>query len=167
MDMERSLVIVKPDAMQRGLMSEVLGRLERRGLRFVGMKLIQVSRELAEQHYAEHAGKPFYEGLVSYITSTPVVVAAIEGPAQNMDRENGKPDEKSGACAIIRSTVGATNPAVATPGTIRGDFGLTIGRNLVHASDSPASGRREVALFFSDSELVSYDRDLDGWILEV
>ena len=166
MEMEQSLVIVKPDAMQRGLMSEVIGRLERRGLRFVGMKLMQVDRALAEQHYGEHVGKPFYEGLVSYITSSPVVVAAIEGPAQEIDSDTNEPKPGSGACAIIRSTVGATNPATAAPGTIRGDFGLTIGRNLVHASDSPASGRREVGIFFDQSELLSYERDLDGWIFE-
>ena len=166
MEMEHSLVIVKPDAMQRGLMSEVLGRLERRGLRFIGMKLIQVDRELAERHYAEHEGKPFYEGLVNYITSSPVVVAAVEGPAQEIDSDTGDPKPGSGACAIIRSTVGATNPAAAAPGTIRGDFGLTIGRNLVHASDSPESGRREVGIFFDRSELVSHPRDLDGWIFE-
>src|SRR5688572_28794313 len=166
MEMERSLVIVKPDAMQRGLMSEVLGRLERRGLRFAGLKLMQVTRELAEQHYAEHQGKPFYEGLVSYITSTPVVVAAVEGPAQEIDKDTGEPKPGTGACAIIRNTVGDTNPAAAAPGTIRGDFGLTIGRNLVHASDSPASGRREVAIFFTEDELLSCDRDLDGWIFE-
>jgi len=166
MEMERSLVIVKPDAMQRGLMSEVLGRLERRGLRFAGLKLMQVTRELAEQHYAEHKGKPFFEGLVSYITSTPVVVAAVEGPAQEIDKDTGEPRPGTGTCAIIRNTVGATNPAAAAPGTIRGDFGLTIGRNLVHASDSPASGRREVAIFFDESELISYDRELDGWIFE-
>ena len=166
MEMERSLVIVKPDAMERGLMSEVLGRLERRGLRFVGMKLIQVSRDLAMTHYAEHEGKPFYDGLVDYITSSPVVVAAIEGPAQEIDGDTGEPKDGSGACAIIRSTVGATNPALAAPGTIRGDFGLTIGRNLVHASDSPASGRREVGIFFDEDELLTYDRDLDDWIFE-
>jgi nucleoside-diphosphate kinase len=166
MEMERSLVIVKPDAMQRGLMSEVLGRLERRGLRFIGMKLIRVDRALAERHYAEHQGKGFYEGLVGYITSSPVVVAAVEGPAQEIDRDTGEPRPGSGACAIIRSTVGATNPAMAVPGTIRGDYGLTIGRNLVHASDSPASGRREVGIFFDESELVSHGRALDGWILE-
>lgn len=166
MEMEQSLVIVKPDAMQRGLMSEVLGRLERRGLRFVGMKLVQVDRALAEQHYGEHVGKPFYEGLVSYITSSPVVVAAIEGPAQEIDSDTGEPKEGTGCCAIIRSTVGATNPAAAAPGTIRGDFGLTIGRNLVHASDSPESGKREVGIFFSEDELLSYERDLDGWIFE-
>ena len=123
MEMERSLVIVKPDAMERGLMSEVLGRLERRGLRFVGMKLIQVSRELAMTHYAEHEGKPFYNGLVDYITSSPVVVGAIEGPAQEIDGDTGEPKEGTGTCAIIRSTVGATNPALAAPGTIRGDSG--------------------------------------------
>lgn len=166
MEMEQSLVIVKPDAMQRGLMSEVIGRLERRGLRFVGMKLMQVDRDLAAQHYAEHEGKPFYEGLVSYITSSPVVVAAIEGPAQEIDKDTGEPKQGSGCCAIIRSTVGATNPALAAPGTIRGDFGLTIGRNLVHASDSPESGKREVGIFFDASELMSYERDLDEWIFE-
>ena len=166
MEMERSLVIVKPDAMQRGLMSEILLRLERRGLRFAGMKMIQVDRALAERHYAEHQGKGFYEGLVSYITSSPVVVAAVEGPAQEIDGDTGEPKPGTGACAIIRSTVGATNPAMAGPGTIRGDFGLMIGRNLVHASDSPASGRREVELFFDDTELVSYGRALDGWIFE-
>lgn len=166
MDMERSLVIVKPDAMQRGLMSEVIGRLERRGLRFVGMKLMQVDRELAGRHYAEHEGKPFYDGLVDYITSSPVVVAAIEGPAQETDGDTGEAKAGTGCCAIIRSTVGATNPAAAAPGTIRGDFGLTIGRNLVHASDSPASGQREVGIFFDDAELISYERDLDGWIFE-
>jgi len=166
METEQSLVIVKPDAMQRGLMSEVIGRLERRGLRFVGMKLMQVDRSLAEQHYGEHVGKPFYDGLVSYITSSPVVVAAIEGPAQEIDKDTNEPKPGSGTCAIIRSTVGATNPATAAPGTIRGDFGLTIGRNLVHASDSPKSGRREVGIFFDQSELLSYERDLDGWIFE-
>ena len=166
MEMEQSLVIVKPDAMQRGLMSAVLGRLERRGLCFVGLKLMQVDRALAEQHYAEHVGKPFYEGLVSYITSTPVVVAALAGPAQELDKDTGEPKPGSGCCAIIRSTVGATNPAAAAPGTIRGDYGLTIGRNLVHASDSPASGRREVAIFFAEGELLSYGRELDGWIFE-
>ena len=166
MDMEHSLVIVKPDAMQRGLMSEVIARLERRGLRFIGMKLIQVDRALAERHYGEHKGKPFYDGLVSYITSSPVVVAAVEGPAQEIDGDTGEPREGTGAVAIIRSTVGATNPAAAAPGTIRGDYGLMIGRNLVHASDSPENGRREVEIFFDAAELVSWDRDLDDWILE-
>lgn len=151
MEMERSLVIVKPDAMQRGLMAEILGRFERRGLRFVGMKLMQVDRPLAERHYVEHQGKGFYEGLLDYITASPVVVAAIEGPD---------------AIQAIRSTVGSTNPVAAVPGTIRGDFGMTVGRNLVHASDKPETGQREVALFFDDSELLSYERSADRWVFE-
>ena len=148
MEMERSLVIVKPDAMQRGLMSEVLGRLERRGLRFAGLKLMQVTRELAEQHYAEHKGKPFFEGLVSYITSTPVVVAAVEGPAQEIDKDTGEPRPGTGTCAIIRNTVGATNPAAAAPGTIRGDYARSVEANVIHGSDSDESAEREIRRFF-------------------
>ena|SRR5579864_5722856 len=149
--MQRSLVIVKPDGVQRGLASEILARLERRGLKLVGLKLIQMSAELAEQHYGVHKGKSFYEGLVFYITSGPVVVAAFEGP---------------GAIAIIRATMGATNAAEAAPGTIRGDLAIQIGRNLVHGSDSPESAEKEVALFFGPGELLSYRRDVDRWIVE-
>jgi len=148
---ERTLIIVKPDGVQRGLIGQVIERFERRGLKIVGLKMIQVSRDLAEQHYAEHRGKPFFEGLVGFITSSPVVVGVIEGPS---------------AIEVVRATVGATNPATSAPGTIRADFGLTIGRNLIHASDGGDAAQREVALFFSPNELVSYERSIDGWLIE-
>jgi nucleoside-diphosphate kinase len=149
--MERTLVLVKPDAMQRGLAGEILARLERRGLRVVGLKLMQVDRALAERHYGEHAGKPFYEGLVEYITACPIVAAVFEG---------------TDAVEAVRTTMGKTNPREAAPGTIRGDLGLEIGRNLIHGSDSLASAEREVGLFFSPAELVSYERDVDRWVFE-
>ena len=149
--MERTLVLAKPDAMQRGLAGEIVGRLERRGLRIVGLKLMRISRELAEKHYAEHAGKPFFPGLVDYITSGPVVAAVFEGTS---------------AILAVRGLVGATNPAEAAPGSIRADFGLEKGRNLVHASDSPESGIRESELFFSADELLEWSRDTDRWIFE-
>jgi nucleoside-diphosphate kinase len=148
---ERTLVLVKPDAMQRGLAGEIIGRLDRRGLRIVGMKLIHISRPLAEKHYAEHKGKSFYEGLVEYITSCPVIAAVFEG---------------TGAVPVVRATIGSTDPAAAAPGTIRADFGIERGRNLVHASDSPESAAREVRLFFKPSELVEWGRDVDRWIFE-
>lgn len=149
--MERTLVLVKPDAMQRGLAGEVIGRLERRGLRIVAMKLIQINTALAKRHYAEHDGKPFFDGLVEYITSAPVIAAVFEGP---------------GAVQAVRNTVGATNPTEAAPGSIRAEFGIERGRNLVHASDSPASGERETALFFAANEVISWKRDTDRWIFE-
>lgn len=149
--MERSLIIVKPDAVQRGLTGEIIKRFEQRGLKIVGMKLIHMSRQLAETHYAEHEGKPFYEGLVSYITSAPVVVMVLEG---------------KNAIAAARQTIGKTKPVEAEVGTIRGDLGLEVGRNLVHGSDSVESGAREVANFFSEDELVSWDRANDTWIYE-
>jgi nucleoside-diphosphate kinase len=149
--MERTLVLIKPDAMQRGLAAEILARLERRGLRIAGLKLIQVDRALAERHYGEHVGKPFYEGLVSYITSSPIVAAVFEG---------------TGAVEAVRNTMGKTNPREAAPGTIRGDFGLEIGRNLIHGSDSLESAAREIALFFEDTELLSYQRAIDAWVFE-
>jgi nucleoside-diphosphate kinase len=149
--MERTLVLIKPDAMQRGLASEILGRMERRGLRMVGLKLLQVDRALAERHYAEHAGKPFYEGLVGYITASPIIAAVFEGTS---------------AVEAVRNTMGKTNPREAEPGTIRGDFGLEIGRNLVHGSDSPDSAAREVALFFSETELFKVERSVDQWVFE-
>lgn len=149
--MERTLIIVKPDGVQRGLIGEVLGRFEQRGLKLIGLKLMQVDRALAEQHYGEHQGKPFFEGLVNYITSAPVVVGVLEGPS---------------AVSAVRKTVGATKPQEAEAGTIRGDLAITIGRNLVHASDSVESGQRETGIFFQESELVSYDRALDPWIFE-
>jgi nucleoside-diphosphate kinase len=147
--MERTLVIVKPDGVQRGLAGEILGRIERRGLKLIGLKLTQIERPLAEQHYGVHQGKPFYAALVEYITSGPVVVAAFEGPS---------------AIEAVDKTVGSTNPAQAPAGTIRGDFGVAIDRNLVHRSDSVENGQHEVALFFSAVELMSFDRGLDRWI---
>lgn len=149
--MERTLVLVKPDAMQRGLAGEILGRLERRGLRIVGLKLMQIDAALAEKHYAEHVGKSFFPGLVQYITSGPVVAVVFEGTS---------------ASQAVRGLVGATNPAEAAPGSIRADFGLEKGRNLVHASDSPESGTRESQLFFKPEELLSWSRDTDKWIFE-
>ena len=149
--MERTLIIIKPDAMQRGLIGAILSRLEARGLKLVGLKLIAIEEALARRHYAEHEGKPFFPGLVSYITSSPVVVGVLEGRQ---------------AVAVVRNTVGATNPVAAAPGTIRGDWGLEIGRNLIHASDSAETADREVALFFRPEELVSYERATDRWIFE-
>lgn len=151
MTKERSLVIIKPDGVQRGLVGPILSRLEARGLKIVGLKLVQVSPELAARHYAEHEGKPFYPGLLTYITSAPVVVACVEGTS---------------AVQMVRNSVGATNPLDAAPGTIRGDLALDIGRNLIHASDAPATADRELALWFTDGELVSYSRDTDRWIFE-
>ncbi len=149
--MERTLVLVKPDAMQRGLAFEILGRLERRGLRLVGLKLLHVDGALAARHYGEHVGKPFYEGLVGYITAFPIIAACFEG---------------TDAVESVRNTIGKTNPREAAAGTIRGDFGLEIGRNLVHGSDSVESAAREIALYFEPSELVSVTRDIDPWVFE-
>ncbi len=149
--MERTLILLKPDAVQRGLAGEILSRLERRGLRIVGLRLMRVSRALAQKHYAEHKGKSFYEDLVGYITSSPIVAAVFEGP---------------GAVAIARKTMGATNAANAEPGTIRGDLAVSM-RNLIHGSDSPASAKREIALFFGDGGIFPYKRDTDRWIFEV
>jgi nucleoside-diphosphate kinase len=150
-EQERTLVIVKPDGMQRGLAGEILSRLERRGLKLEGLKLMQVSRTLAEEHYSEHKGKGFYEGLVSYITACPVVVAILSG---------------KNAIATVRNTVGKTNPSEAAPGTIRGDLGLEVGRNLIHASDSAESAQREIALWFKPAELHPWQRATDTWISE-
>lgn len=149
--MERTLVIIKPDAVQRGLIGEVITRLERRGLKIVAMKMMQISKELAAKHYAVHLGKPFYEGLIEYITSSPVVVMVVEGKQ---------------AISIVRKTMGATDPAQAVPGTIRADLALEIGRNLVHGSDGPETAVFELGLFFADDEMLSWDRDTDPWILE-
>jgi len=148
---ERSLVLVKPDGVQRGLVGEVITRLERRGLRLAGAKFVQVSRALAEEHYAIHKGKPFYEGLIAYITSSPVMAMVWEAP---------------NAVAAIRQTMGATRPLEAAPGTIRHDFALEVGRNLTHASDSPENGEKEAALWFKKGELFTWRRDLDAWIFE-
>jgi nucleoside-diphosphate kinase len=149
--MEQTLVLIKPDGVQRQLIGPIITRLEQRGLKIVSMKLIQVSQELARQHYAIHEGKPFFEPLIAYITSSPVVAMVVEGP---------------NAIEVTRNTMGATNPINATPGTIRADFGLEIGRNLVHGSDGPDTAKTEIALWFDDSEILSYERQVDRWILE-
>ena len=149
--MERTLIIVKPDAVQRGLIGAVLGRLEARGLKLVGLKLVAVDDALARRHYAVHEGKPFFPGLIQYISSSPVVVGVFEG---------------RDAVAVVRATVGATNPVNAAPGTIRGDLALEIGRNLIHASDSPETAASEVALWFRPEELVGWERATDRWVFE-
>lgn len=149
--MEKSLVLVKPDGVQRGLIGEAIARFERRGLRLVAAKFIWVSKELAEAHYAEHKGKGFYDGLISYITSAPVMAMVWEGP---------------NAVAAIRQTVGVTKPWEAAPGTIRHDFALEMGRNLIHASDKPETGERETALWFKKEELVEWARAIDAWVFE-
>ena len=149
--MERSLVLVKPDGVQRALIGEVISRLERRGLRLVAAKFMQVSRELADTHYAIHKGKPFYEGLISYITSAPVLAMVWEGP---------------NAVAAIRQTMGATRPTEAAPGSLRHDFALEVGRNLTHASDTVENGANEVNLWFRADELVNWTREVDRWVFE-
>lgn len=149
--MERTLIIIKPDGVQRALVGQVITRFEQRGLRIAGMKLMQISRELAEQHYAEHKGKGFFEPTVKYITSAPVVVFALEGP---------------NAIAAARQTMGATKPNEAATGSIRADFGLDISRNIVHGSANAADAEREVALYFKPEELVQYQRAADGWLKE-
>jgi nucleoside-diphosphate kinase len=148
---ERTLIIIKPDAVQRGLVGEIIRRFENLGLRIAGMKLMQVSRELASRHYGEHEGKPFYESLLSYISSAPVVVMALEGP---------------NAIALARKTIGETKPVDSPPGSIRGDFGVDVGRNLIHGSDGAASAQREIDLFFGPDELLRWSRDMDRWIFE-
>ncbi len=149
--MENTLVLIKPDGVQRGLIGEIVTRLERRGLKLSGMKFMQMTRELASVHYEAHVGKPFYDGLVGYITSGPIVAMVWEG---------------KDAIQVVRTTMGATNAATAAPGTIRGDFAVEIGRNLVHGSDGPESAAREVALFFQEDELVAWARETDRWIRE-
>lgn len=149
--MEQTLILVKPDGVQRGLVGKIIDRFERRGLKLRGMKFIQMSDELAARHYAIHEGKPFYEKLLDYITSGPVVAMVWEGKE---------------AIAVARSAMGATNPVEAAPGTIRGDFAVEIGRNLVHGSDSPENGEQEVSLFFEAGEIVGWQRDTEPWILE-
>lgn len=149
--MERTLVLIKPDGVQRGLIGEVISRLERRGLRLVGAKFLQVSQDLAETHYAIHKGKPFYDRLIAYITSAPVMAMVWEGP---------------NAIAAVRQTMGATRPTEAAPGSIRHDFALEVGFNLTHASDSIENGIAEVSLWFNESELVNWSRATDSWIFE-
>ena len=149
--MERTLVLVKPDGVQRGLIGEVISRLERRGLRLVAARFMRVDRQLAETHYAIHKGKPFYDGLIAYITSAPVMAMVWEGPA---------------AIAAVRQTMGATRPTEAAPGSVRHDLALEVGRNLTHASDLPETAVQEVALWFKDEDLVDWQRDVDRWVFE-
>ncbi len=148
---ERTLVLLKPDAVQRGLIGPILTRLERRGLRIVALKMLQVTPDLAARHYAIHQGKAFYEPLVAFITSAPVVAVVMQG---------------KDAIDVVRATMGATNPAHAEPGTIRADYGLEIGRNLVHGSDGPETAAYEIPLFFNADEILTYTRDTDRWISE-
>ena len=147
--MEKTLVLVKPDGVQRGLSGEIISRFENRGLKLIGLKLMQVSEELAGRHYHEHTERPFFPGLVSFITSGPIIAMAWEG---------------DNSIGIVRQTMGTTNPVEASPGTIRGDIAINIGRNVVHGSDSPESAERELNLFFSQGELLDYSRSTDSWI---
>jgi len=149
-ELERTLLLVKPDGVQRQLVGRVITRFEERGLKLVGLKLVQTSRELAETHYAAHRERPFFAGLVDFITSAPLVAAALEGP---------------NAIAIVRAMNGATRPHEAEPGSIRGDFAVETAQNLVHASDSPESAAAELALWFKPGELLSYEREVDRWVL--
>jgi nucleoside-diphosphate kinase len=150
-DMEQTLVLVKPDGVQRGLVGQVISRLERRGLKLVALKLMQVDDALARHHYGEHVERPFFRGLVDFITSGPLVAMVWEG-------EN--------AVNLVRQTIGATDPVNSAPGTIRGDFGVSIGRNIVHGSDGPESAKREISLFFRPEEILDYSRSADPWIIE-
>jgi nucleoside-diphosphate kinase len=147
--LEQTLVLIKPDGVQRGLIGEVTSRLERRGLRLVAAKFLRVSQQLAETHYAIHQGKPFYDGLIAYITSAPVMAMVWEGPQ---------------AVAAVRQTMGATRPLEALPGTVRHDFALEVSRNITHASDSPQNGEQEISLWFKPEELVDWGREVDHWI---
>ena len=149
--MEQTLVLVKPDGVQRGLVGEIISRLERRGLKLVGMKLLQIDEALAGRHYAAHVDRPFYRCLVEFITSSPTVVLVWE---------------TDNAVALARQTMGETDPGKSPPGTIRGALGINIGRNLVHSSDSPESAQREIGLFFQPQEVLAYERNLEPWITE-
>ena len=151
MAIERTLILCKPDAVSRGLAGEIIARIERRGYLIAAMKLMQLDGERARKHYGEHAGKPFFQGLVDFITSGPIVAMAVEG---------------DGAIEGCRQIMGATNPLSAAPGTIRADFAQNIGRNLVHGSDSAGSAERELAIFFEPKEFVSRKHDLERWIRE-
>ena len=150
--METSLIILKPDAVQRGLMGRIIGRFESKGLQVVGAKLMLISPDLAERHYEPHRGKPFYEGLIKFMTSAPVLVFAVRG---------------LGATDVCRKLMGATFGSKADPGTIRGDFGVSNSFNLIHGSDSPESAGRELALFFDEGDLLDYDRAIEGWIYDL
>lgn len=149
--MERTFIAIKPDGVQRKLVGEVIRRFETKGFTLVGLKFLNVSRELAEQHYAVHRQRPFFAGLVEFITSGPVVATVWEG---------------DGVIASARKIIGATNPLTAEPGTIRGDFGINIGRNLIHGSDAPETAKHEIALWFKEEELVNWQPHLIPWLHE-
>ncbi len=149
--MQRTLVVIKPDGVQRALVGKIIARFEERGLKLIALKMVQVKREFAEKHYEVHKGKFFYEGLVSYITSSPVVAMVLDGHE---------------AIQVVRDMVGKTRPWEAAPGTIRGDFAMMGLRNLIHASDAPETAEKEIALWFNRDELVSYTLELDKWINE-
>lgn len=149
--MERTLVLVKPDGVQRGLTGTVISRLEQRGLKLVALKMLWMDEALAKRHYAIHQGKPFFEGLIKYITACPLVAAVFQGPR---------------AVALVRQAMGETDPAKATPGSLRGDFCTDIGRNLVHGSDSVENAEKEIALFFTPQEVYDYGRDGERWVFE-
>ena len=146
---ERTLVLLKPDAVQRGLVGGIIARLEGRGLKIAGLKMMQMDMALARRHYAEHVDKPFFPDVAGFMTSRPLVAMAVEG---------------DNAVEIVRTTMGATNPRNAAPGTIRGDWAVDIGKNLIHGSDSPESAERELAIFFADADLYDYDRESDAWV---
>jgi nucleoside-diphosphate kinase len=148
---ERTFVMVKPDGVQRGLVGEILRRLEGRGLRLVGLRLLRVSPELAARHYAEHRGKPFYDGLIDFITSGPAVASAWEGHA---------------AVEVVRTMIGATDPRKSPPGTIRGDFGIDMSRNVIHGAANLDDAAREIALYFAPVELLDYRRVIEDWVYE-
>jgi nucleoside-diphosphate kinase len=147
--MERSLVLIKPDAVRRGLAGEIISRLEKKGLKIIAMKMLHMDKDLAQRHYAIHKGKAFFDDLVNFITSSPVIAIIFQG---------------KNAVEIIRQMMGETDPAKAQRGTIRGDFGIDIGHNLVHGSDSLENAVKEIDLFFSEEEIFNYDRELDTWI---
>lgn len=146
--MERSLVLIKPDAVQRGLTGEIISRLEKKGLKLIAVKMIHMNRSIAEKHYAIHKDKPFFEALVSFITSSPIIAIVFQG---------------DNVVNIIRRSMGETNPAEAASGTIRGDFAISIEHNLIHGSDSPDNATKEIDIFFSSGEILDYSRDIDRW----
>ena len=149
--MERTFIAIKPDAVQRGLIGQIIQRFETKGFKLVGLKLMNVSKELAEEHYGVHRERPFFAGLVSFLTSSPVVAMVWEG---------------DGVIASARKIIGATNPLESAPGTIRGDFGVSIGRNLIHGSDAPETAQQEIALWFKEGELAEWSPEMTGWLYE-
>ena len=150
-NLETTLILIKPDGVQRGLIGKIISQIEQKGLQIRGMKLMSVTEEIAGSHYGEHVGKPFFDSLVTFITSSPVVAMAVSG---------------DNAVQVMRAIMGSTNPQESAPGTIRGDFGMTIGMNLIHGSDSVQSAERELRIFFDPAEIIEYERDIDSWIIE-